>query len=479
MNDSVSEKNKWLTDILSGLKDITGKIFHKLKEDSISIQEVYDKIMIKLSQNEEWTWLIDLFVEDSSNRIFAVFSKEGLLYRSEIFLENSEISIGDLIPLKEANEPISNSILINRQNDGETRWFMIASSNVLNRSASIDSSELFDNFIRRAKDSGKYPYLTYYHLGEVFRMGSTDWLAREDNLLLASGLFDKNNIISDCMQKAYVGDPEYWGASVSFWAIDGRMEQIADGISVPMYTDGELEEISILAEKDANCLFTALHSKRKVNQMRDELISQIKILTGGDEQLANELIKKVDESNGQIVANGLITRQAQSEEVVSEDTEKSESEEPILEQEPESSEELSTEPSGVPELEIDEEVINSIVAQMIENPKVKETFDEVSKLREAFTLLSESVSSFTTLMNTELSSLKADSRKEGDLISERLNKLELEEESKREEWMNDMPKNSKTVIKYRPRIQSSKPEQSSKLDESYEDLASRTLSNIK
>ena len=95
-------------------------------------------------------------------------------------------------------------------------------------------------------------------------MGMTDWVARDGNLLLASGLFDKDSKIAECMQRAYDDNPEYWGASISFWPLDGHMEQIAEGISVPMYTDGEFEEISILAEKDANCLFTALHSKRKV-----------------------------------------------------------------------------------------------------------------------------------------------------------------------------------------------------------------------
>lgn len=258
------EDRGWIVEIFDSIRDISSKLFHRLKEESVSIPNLYEQVWSKLMELPEWTWLLDLYVDESNNQIFAIVSKEGLIYRAEVTLRNDGIDLGELIQVKEVFEPVSNKLLIRRQADGLTRWFLIASSSVLNRSASIDSSKLFDNLIKRSYDSNKFPYLTYYHLGETLKMGMTDWVARDGNLLLASGLFDKDSKIAECMQRAYDDNPEYWGASISFWPLDGHMEQIAEGISVPMYTDGEFEEISILAEKDANCLFTALHSKRKV-----------------------------------------------------------------------------------------------------------------------------------------------------------------------------------------------------------------------
>jgi len=274
------------------------------------------------------------------------------------------------------------------------------------------------------------------------------------------------------MQRAYSDNPDYWGASISFWPLDGRMEKIAENVSVPMYTDGEFEEISILAEKDACCLFTALHSKERINRMKDELKAQIRLLVGEDEELANSIISQVDESNKTITENGLIRRQSEespdpeSEEVVEKDPEVEEDD--SEEEEEEKVEDSISTDSIPPVIEIDEIVVDAIADKVLQSSQLSEISDSLKSLQKEVEELGKKLAS-------ETAEIIAASKKEGDLISERLSKLEVDEEEKRENWLNDMPKSSKTVVKYRPRTQSVEAEHEASFDE----IASKTLENIK
>jgi hypothetical protein len=454
MTIAVKDKNV-LRQIFEGLGSLSALIFPALKKESLSFSNLYEQVWAKSAEFPEWVWLIDLFIEESTKQTFALFSKEGLLYTAEIIVENSGISIGELIRVKEVFEPISNNLLIRQQNDGTKRWFLISCSSVLNRSAAIDSTKLFDNLIKRATESSKFPYLTYYHLGDPLKMGMTDWLARDGNLLLSSGTFEKDNPIADCMQEAYEKNPEIWGASISFWPFEGHMEPIMDGVSVPMYTDGEFEEISILKEQDANCLFTALHSNRKVNKMDQKLVDQLKVLFGDNEDLLGKVVAQVDESNKTITEQGLIARQApvitqtapdpvvpsttapvSTDPAVVEPT----AEDPAVVDPPISSPEDENE---VP-IEIDEKIVDSIVEKLSKYPNISQAASAALKAEAAVKVIQDS-------LGQELAELRAANAKTQETVSARLSKLELDEEKKRDEWQKDMPKNSKVVVNYRPR----------------------------
>lgn len=453
------ESTKGLHDLFVSLGDLAGQLFHsgKPKEESISFSSLYEQVWAATWDMDKWYWLIDLYKEDSSDAIFAVFSCEGLLYKAEITVENSKISIGELVQVQEVFEPIKNGFLIENQKDGSSRWFLVSCSSVLNRSASIDSTQLFDNLIKRCEDSGKYPYLTYYHLGEPLKMGVTDWVARSDNLLMASGTFEKDNVIAECMKEAYEKDPSYWGASIAFWAIEGKMEQIAEGISVPMYTDGEFEEISILAEEHANCLFTSLYSNRKVTHMRDDLIEQISKLTGGNEELTSKIVSTVDSVNDTIKAEGLITREAPKVDPVTPNPEGS------VETPAESTESVKT-------VEVDEGLVNDIVKQLVSHPSIAEALKPIATLAQSLEETKKSI-------ETRLTSLEAQENEIKNSVEGRLQKLELDDQSKQEDWEKNLPRNVPTKVVYRAKG-SSVPQTQSESSTSAAEIAAQTLADL-
>ena len=460
-----------LSEVYNLLRQAAEKIFPEVVtapvEDSTSISSLYEQVFYKSMESEEWVWLIDLYVDESKD-MFAIFSKDGLLYKALIEVENSKVSIGELIRVEEVFEPVKESrMIIQRQKDNSVRWFLVASSNVLNRNGAIDSSKLFDNLVKDAYKNDRFPYLTFWHQGENLKMGMTDWVAREENLLLASGTFD-DGIVAKAMIRAYEEDPNYWGSSISFWPTEGHMEQVAEDIKVPMYTDGYFEEISILPEEQACCLFTALKSKGKVNRMKPELIEGIKKLAGDDE-VAEELIGMVDEVNREINDKGLIRRESEesnSEQPKDEQTEIPETEVPEEEETP------STEPvqesSEPASLEIDDDLVNEIVNRLAEHPKMADSIDELRNL-----VAQQKVS--LENMALEVAGLRSSLIKENKVLVERVVKLEADDEQKRDEWVKDLPRKKQTIAIHRARVQTEGETE----EESFEDLASRTIEVLK
>lgn len=465
-----------LKEIFVSLGKLGGQLFQssRLKKESTSFSNLYEMVWVATWELQDWYWLVDLYVEEATGELFALFAKDGLLYKALITVEVSKISIGEIVRVQEVFNPVQNGLVIKNQVDGTSRWFLISCSSVLNRSASIDSTKLFDNLIRRCKETGEYPYLTYYHLGEPLRMGITDWVERDGNLLLSSGTFDKDNPIADCMKEAYEKDPSYWGASIAFWPYEGQMEPIADGISVPMYTDGKFEEISILAEEHANCLFTSLYSNRKVTHMRDDLIKQINVLTGGNEELTKKIVSTVDGTNDDIKKNGLITREAP---VIAPATPPVESTSEVVPapapapaSTPASSDVVPTEPATKtpPVVEVDEELVKDIVQQMVKDPLVAEAFKPVA-------ILAQSVEDLKKSLETRLASLETQSSETKSSIEGRLQKLELDDKSKQEEWEKNLPRNLPVHVQYRAK--STSPEGTEEKPSSAE-IAAQTLEHL-
>lgn len=468
------QKNRtWMKEAFEKIKEL-GKLIlsnsSETEKDSIAMSNLYYAVSEALMNMDDWVWLVDLYAEESTGEIFAILAKDGLLYRSSVKLnEDQSVEVGEMIQVKEIFEPISNNILIKQQDDGTVRWFLIASSNVLSRNATLNSGELFDNLINRCVESGKYPYITYYHLGEAMKMGITDWVARQDHLLLASGTFDDSDV-AKCMQRAYSDNPSYWGASISFWPLEGKQEEISENVTVPVYTDGELEEISFLAEKDAKCLFTALKVEGKVNNMRKELEDAIKLLAGNDD-LAQEFISRVDQTNQKIDNEGLISRGL---------TDNPTDENPDNPENPSEKEEDSSEKKdkieddtadvSAPEddstvVEIDAALVSEIVTQVTKS----------SEFLEAITSVSSSKNLIEELQRTQ-TEMMASFKKISDSLSARISKMEKSEEEKKTEWLDDLPKQRKVQVNYRSRSNQHSEEES---PESLEMIANATLENIK
>jgi hypothetical protein len=413
-------------------------------------------------QQPGWIDLVDVYMEESNQTFFAVFSKDGLLYKAELSIVGQEVSVGTLTQVKEVFEPVNNSFLIQNQADGTVRWFLISCSNVLNRGSEIHSAELFDNFSRRCVEESHFPYITYYHQGEVLKMGMTDWISRDDHLLIASGLFDDSEI-AKCMQEAYAKEePGYWGASISYWPLKGKMEEISKGISVPVYRDGRLEEISILAEQHANCLFTSLYSERKVTNMDKIVEEQIRKLTGDNTALAESLISAIDGKNKTINEQGLINLQTAELDPVTPPATVPASQGTEPEDTP-----ATTEP---PVLELDEEAVKVIVEQMVKSPAFAEALKPVATLTQALTSLQASIEQKLTELSNSSAEIKTS-------VETRLIALEKTDDEKHEDWNKNLPRKVQLSEGYRPRaiVPDPAPESKGKL----QDIAAQTLVNIK
>jgi len=93
---SKSAKLSVLNEIGRAFKGLLGL----LKEESISIPHIYEQIYMWAWEQPGWIDLVDIFLEESNQTFFAVFSKDGLLYRAELSITGQEISVGNLLQVK-------------------------------------------------------------------------------------------------------------------------------------------------------------------------------------------------------------------------------------------------------------------------------------------------------------------------------------------------------------------------------------------
>jgi len=196
------------------------------------------------------------------------------------------------------------SLTITRTADGKARWFMIAASAAVNRVGAIDSTVLFDNFIKRAKASGQYPRLDFLHEEDRISFGQADWLFRDDKLYLASGTFDDTPLaraVADGLEK----EPDYWGASIAYKPTTEPMHIVSEG-DIPVYTDGVNTFISIVPKRLAANMFTATGVAREVKRMDAQGFDELKKLVG--DEVAAPFAALVDDANRTIAETGMVTR---------------------------------------------------------------------------------------------------------------------------------------------------------------------------
>ena len=209
----------------------------------------------------------------------------------------------------ESQEPLAylptqtRSLTVTRDSTGNPRWLMIAASAVINKVGSIDSTTLFDNFIKHTSEVG-YPVLDFFHEGERIRLGIADWLRRDGALYLASGTFDN----TDIGRAAAVGlesQPDYWGASIAFRTTEMPLMLISES-EIPVYTDGINDFISIVPKRLAANLFTATSVAEEVKRMNQMAYDELVKLVGAER--AAQFSGNVDDANRTITETGMVTR---------------------------------------------------------------------------------------------------------------------------------------------------------------------------
>lgn len=447
--------------ILSTFMDQLKGLFRK--EHAISMPDLYDQVYsLTMNSGESSAWLIDVYASDSG--MFAIFVDQGKLYKASLVYSEqyNAVSMQGREFWQEVMEeyvPVSRQIKIRADGD-KMRWFLIAGTTIINRNGEIDSSNLFDSMIAKCESSGNYPYLTFFHLGKDLQMGDCDYLAREGVALIASGLFNDSKQ-AKAMIRSYNENPTYWGSSIGFYAELPEMVNITQDVKLPVYTDGEFIEISILPEKQACAIMTALRSTKE-NIMNERVKKAITDLAGGDESLAEEFINMVDDVNRATEEQGLIHRDVPDTGTTVED-----STEDIVEQAVEDS---VQDEIVVKELEIDEEVIHSIADATLSSPAIQ---DFVQSIQQKM----DEVSELVNAQASEIKDLHAALIRTNQKLEAKVEELAKDEEIKKQEWENDL--SSQMINKIRVTHRPTRVADAESVSESLADIANSTVANIK
>lgn len=186
----------------------------------LSMGQVWEQLDVLLEQQAEFTmpWVHDVYVDDTGE-LFVIVSDAGALYQAMLGIDESGLHLGEWVPVELEFTPAGareRHFWLQRQADGGWRWFAVTETAVLLRVGELDSRSLFDCFVAEAEERG-YPELLFYH-DDRLHMGQADWLAREGNCMLASGLLDDGPLAA-----AFVGScerGELWGTSNGFHALD-------------------------------------------------------------------------------------------------------------------------------------------------------------------------------------------------------------------------------------------------------------------
>ena len=424
------------------------------KDRAIALPSIYSLVFAQLDAQMQvdnvWRALIDVYLDGAE--MYAVIGVNGLLYKSPLTVSASGVTLGELTQVEIDYKPIGQSIRTTRQADGQYRWFAFpAATAVLNRSGELDSRELFENFVARIESGeAEYPYLSFYHVGEQITLGRSDYVAVDGYTLLMSGLWDSEPL-ANAVRQAVENSPDYYGISIGY-VYKPEMKQklqVADGISIPVYTDGILVECSILAERDAACLMTGAYTEG-VNRMNKKAKDELEKIVAGDPALeaqVAELEAHVDSVNAS--TEGLIRRENEpvAEPVV----------EPVVTAEPVVAPGPVVEPPAPVEIVMDEDAMQALAERVA--GKVSETFTA------ELVTLKETNEQNVNGLNEQITKLTA-----------RIVALETPLAETVKQTIADMPRNARTQIVYRPTQRTAEqPEPVT----TTEDIAQATLANLK
>ena len=408
---------------------------------AIGTARLWEQVSWALDGEETWAWLIDIYIGDE--QAYALVTREGKLYKIDLYLEDEQVRLGEWMQVTEVHQPVEQRMVIQRQADGLYRWLNISASAVLNRVGEIDSKDLFDNMARRAAESGEYPYRTFYHQGEAFKIGQADLLARDGALYITSGVFE-DNPLARAVVRALQDEPEYWGDSIGYRPVgEPERVEVAAGVEVPVYSDGIHREISTLPEQNAASLFTVPSvQQQEVSRMNPNVLEALERLRdkhGLEQEVIDEFVEMADQTNRGIDDEDLITREGEADQETDTDTPAEElDQEPV--DDPQEPDEEPQEPEGDLEVELDEEAVDAIVDRVAESS----IFTEITERLDSLQAL------VTELVEGQEAGEKARAARDSE-VDGRLADLERDDEEKQREWLEDQPRRRTIRVSHRPR----------------------------
>jgi hypothetical protein len=277
---------------------------------ALGISDVYQQLQAALPvANETATpdtvaYMVDLFVD--SGQLVALLNQGGKLYRAPVGIAGGVAQLsGTPEPVEVNFAPTMRSrVTVARLADGRVRWFALVGTNVLNRSAQIDSAALYADLVRNFRAGGEPVYLDFFHEGPLI-LGHADWLDTDGHALVASGLLDDNELARAYLDASAAGRGQ-WGCSISYMpSTEPRNMEIVPGVTIPVYEAGVLRRIAVLPEDKAASWFTAIGVE--VKRMKKDVEDALKVLFG-DEEKAKAFVASIDATNRSIDEQGLVTR---------------------------------------------------------------------------------------------------------------------------------------------------------------------------
>lgn len=478
--DELGEKGVF-RQIWKMLNSVFGKedINKEEKARAVSVFTIYDQLWDSLIDDEGYpeAWLSDVYMEN--DKFFGLVADEGKLYRVDISLDEEDNPVfGERLELdlSSTRQKGRSKSIIYRQDDGSTIVAAIVCTATINRVAEIDSRALFDSFVEHARETGEYPFINLYHLGDESRVGEVIYMNRDGNVLLQVYKFD-DTVLGRAAARGLAEDPDYWGYSIEYMPMAYELMEVANGVNIPVYTAGVNRATSILPEDKAASMFTQGSIYRGVSRMRKDIKDDVQKILNGDEEAINELESKIDGVNRTIENEGIISR-ATDEETVDE-TEVEETEEETEEEvdnenvdEEETEEVVSEDNLEVEdELVIDDSVIAQVISGILESEQFADVFGDNSPVNEIRQMLTELTNRVNESNDTTSRAIKN--------LGLRLESLEAPEQERQKEWSAQLPAQYKRKVVYRPSIARGENKDGDDLDTDYATEAESTISKWK
>ena len=402
---------------------------HLEEERAVGLGRLFNQLDLALYESSDhgMAWLHDLYRDDDGS-LFAIASERGKLYRVGLEFNDDGATLGEWVPVSEEFKPVSEArtrTSVIRQADGRVRWLSISCTSVLNRVGEIDSQALFDSFVEHARDTGEYPYRTFYHQGEALRTGQADYMARDGAVFITSGLYDDDNPLAAAEIVAMERGADRWGESIGYMPTAGpEMIEIADGVSIPVYTVGVIREISTLPNDSAAAWFTTIRTQ-EVRRMRADVFKALLELVEDDEEKAKGFAALVDGTNREIADAGLVSRE----------TGEGETQEPPASETPDPAPEP---PEIEREVVLDQAAVDLITAQF-------------AAMLAPFTEKIEGLEAQLSALTAGQSAAADEARQAREALDTRIKAVERNEDEKQRQWLADMPRRETLTVTHRPR----------------------------
>lgn len=447
VRDAANQLVKAYNEMDEDAPDSVVELAERSTERALSSGQLWSMIYEFLDDRYGWDyWPMDIYY-DATGMPFCVVAAGGKLYRYSIMIDGNEAALGEEIPVSQEFVPTARTTTtIRRQTDGKYRWFSVSASSVLNRVGEIDSRELFDSFVTHAEETGEYPIRQFFHAGTAFRTGQADFLVRDENLYITSGIYDDTEIAQREVA-ARQKEPDYWGDSIGYLPTDkAELFEIAEGVTIPVYKRGINKEISTLPEESAANLFTAntevLEVRRAMALDKRQKEAFVKLFDGNEDEADAWLDEHAEARNRAIQEEGMITRD-----------------------------------DGEPEEEVQEVILPEVEVEL-DDEDIARALEQSEPIQQLITGLQELT---TAIEGDRQESQQRQSELATTLegLVTRIEALEADDATKQREWQQNQPRRFQAPVKHiiRPRVARAAEEEEE--SESFADKAAQTLANKK